>query len=156
MSRRLWLPDWRDLTAAATTAVLLFVAYPPYGLVVPAFVCLVPVLWLLEDRLDPAASTVGAASLGFWAGLLASGLVLYWMVVALWHFTPLAARRLPRRRSSGAGAGWTLLVLDHRVGAAPHRAAGVGSSSRCSGRRWSGASGTRATSASPGSVWARR
>jgi apolipoprotein N-acyltransferase len=73
------------------TAVLLFASYPPYSLVVPSFVCLVPVLWRLEDRLDPAASTVGAASLGFWAGLLASGLVLYWMIVALWHFTPLAA-----------------------------------------------------------------
>jgi len=86
-----WLPDWRDLTAAATTAVLLFVAYPPYSLVLPSFVALVPLLWRLEDRLDPAAATAGAAKLGFWAGLLANGLVLYWMVVALWHFTPLAA-----------------------------------------------------------------
>jgi apolipoprotein N-acyltransferase len=29
--------------------------------------------------------------LGFWAGLLSSGLVLYWIVIALWHFTPLSA-----------------------------------------------------------------
>jgi apolipoprotein N-acyltransferase len=28
---------------------------------------------------------------GFWFGLFANGLVLYWMVVALWHFTSLAA-----------------------------------------------------------------
>jgi apolipoprotein N-acyltransferase len=91
VSPRSWLPDRRDLTAAVTTAVLLFVAYPPYSLVVPAFVCLVPLLWRLEDRLDPAAATDGAAKLGFWAGLLAHGLVLYWMVVALWHFTPLSA-----------------------------------------------------------------
>jgi apolipoprotein N-acyltransferase len=74
-----------------TTAVLLFVAYPPYSLVLPSFVALVPLLWRLEDRLDPAAATAGAAKLGFWAGLLANGLVLYWMIVALWHFTPLAA-----------------------------------------------------------------
>ncbi|HXY18931.1 MAG TPA: hypothetical protein VEH83_02940 [Gemmatimonadales bacterium] len=65
MRIRGWLPDWRDLTAAATTAVLLFVAYPPYSLVLPSFVALVPLLWRLEDRLDPAAATAGAAKLGF-------------------------------------------------------------------------------------------
>ncbi|HXY69677.1 MAG TPA: apolipoprotein N-acyltransferase [Gemmatimonadales bacterium] len=91
MTIRGWLPDRKDLTAAATTAVLLFVAYPPYSLVLPSFVALVPLLWRLEDRLDPAAATAGAAKLGFWAGLLANGLVLYWLVVALWHFTPLSA-----------------------------------------------------------------
>ncbi|HTT66756.1 MAG TPA: apolipoprotein N-acyltransferase [Gemmatimonadales bacterium] len=91
MSPRRWLPDRRDLAAAATTAVLLFVAYPPYSLVLPAFVALVPLLWRLEDRLDPAAAAAGAAKLGFWAGVLANGLVLYWMIVALWHFTPLSA-----------------------------------------------------------------
>ena len=76
------------------TAVLLFVAYPPYNLVIPAFVCLVPLLWRLEDRVDPSESSAraeGAAKLGFWTGLLANGFVLYWIVVALWHFTPLSA-----------------------------------------------------------------
>jgi len=79
------------------TAVLLFVAYPPYSLVVPAFVCLVPLLWRLEDRVEggghgsTGAQGRGAAHLGFWAGLLANGLVLYWMIVALWHFTSLSA-----------------------------------------------------------------
>ena len=91
MRIRGWLPDRRDLTAAVTTAVLLFAAYPPLSLVVPSFVALVPLLWRLEDRLDPAPATAGAAKLGFWAGLLANGLVLYWMVVALWHYTPLSA-----------------------------------------------------------------
>jgi apolipoprotein N-acyltransferase len=91
VSPRRWGPDRRDLTAAAVTAVLLFVSYPPYSLVVPSFLCLVPLLWRLEDRLDPAAATDGAAKLGFWTGLLAGGLVLYWIVIALWHFTPLSA-----------------------------------------------------------------
>jgi len=92
-----WWPDWKDLTAAAATAVLLFVAYPPYSLVVPSFVCLVPLLWRLEDRVEDGghggtgARGHGAAKVGFWAGLLANGLVLYWMIVALWHFTPLSA-----------------------------------------------------------------
>ena len=96
MSARCW-PDRKDLTAAVTTAVLLFVAYPPYSLVVPSFVCLVPLLWRLEENLDAQthrrtdARTLGPAWTGFWFGLLANGLVLYWMIVALWHFTPLSA-----------------------------------------------------------------
>jgi len=91
---RRWLPNRADLVAAAATAVLLFVAYPPVSLVVPSFIALVPFLWRLADRLEPGgpgAGPDGAAKLGFWTGLLANGLVLYWMVVALWHFTPLSA-----------------------------------------------------------------
>jgi len=96
VSSRRW-PERKDLTAAAMTAVLLFVAYPPYSLVAPVFVCLVPLLWRLEDRAEPEAhrgtdaQAHGPASLGFWTGLLANGLVLYWMIVALWHFTSLSA-----------------------------------------------------------------
>ena len=79
------------------TAVLLFVAYAPFDLVLPSFIALVPLLWRLEDRLDEATRgpadprTHGPASTGFWFGFLANGLVLYWMVAALWHFTPLSA-----------------------------------------------------------------
>ncbi len=97
MTPRRWLPDWKDLTAAATTAVLLFTAYAPYDLVLPSFVALVPFLWRLEDRLDVRthartdARALGPLGTGFWFGLLANGLVLYWMVIALWHFTRLSA-----------------------------------------------------------------
>ena len=75
------------------TAVLLFVAYPPFSLVVPSFVALVPFLWQLDARTDGRSDAPGdsGAKLGFWTGLLANGLVLYWIVVALWHFTPLSA-----------------------------------------------------------------
>jgi len=91
-----WVPDRRDLTAAAMTAVLLFTAYAPFDLVVPSFVALVPFLWRLDERLDAARSGGagwgrGPAATGFWFGVLANGLVLYWMVTALWHFTPLSA-----------------------------------------------------------------
>src|SRR5467141_4371941 len=33
----------------------------------------------------------GAFRVGFWYGFAAQALVLYWMIVALWHFTPLSA-----------------------------------------------------------------
>jgi apolipoprotein N-acyltransferase len=89
---RRWLPDRQDLTAAAMTAVLLFVGYAPYDVVAAPFVALVPFLWRLDARTRGGAQAAGGpARLGFWTGLLASALVLYWMIVALWHFTPLAA-----------------------------------------------------------------
>ncbi len=93
MNPRRWLPDRRAFQAAAATAVLLFVAYPPASLMLPSFVALVPFLQELDARTHGRtdARGGGAAKLGFWAGLLADGLVLYWIVVALWHFTPLSA-----------------------------------------------------------------
>jgi apolipoprotein N-acyltransferase len=88
-----WLPNRSGLVSAPATAVLLFIAYPPFSLVVPSFVALVPFLWELDAR-TPGGSGAregSAAKLGFWTGLFANGLVLYWMVVALWHFTRLSA-----------------------------------------------------------------
>ncbi len=82
--------------AAATTAVLLFVAYEPFNVVGASLVCLVPFLWELERRVEGWPAAGGAApptgaKLGFWVGFIANGVLLSWMVIALWHFTPLSA-----------------------------------------------------------------
>lgn len=105
MTARGWLPSRRVASLAAAMAVLLFVAYPPASLVLPSFVCLVPFLWWLEDQatgarghgrteVEPpsARASVGPSTFwgGYWFGVIANGTVLYWMVVALWHFTPLS------------------------------------------------------------------
>jgi apolipoprotein N-acyltransferase len=80
--------DWPLLAAGA---LLLLLAYPPFHLVLPSFVCLVPVVWLLgQAGLDPRPLRRRLVQ-GFWYGFLSQALVLYWMVFALWHFTPLAA-----------------------------------------------------------------
>jgi len=71
--------------------VLLLVAYPPLSLVLPSFVALVPLLWGLEELRARGAKPAEAAWLGYWFGVFAHGVVLYWMVIALWHFTPLSA-----------------------------------------------------------------
>jgi len=85
------LPARRHLAAAALTAVLLFVAYPPFSLVVPSFLALVPFLWMLEEAVGaPERRRAAVFRLGYWFGVLANGLVLYWIAVALWHFTPLS------------------------------------------------------------------
>ncbi len=102
MTLRGILPPRRVALLAAATAALLFVAYPPASLVLPGFVCLVPFLWWLEEESGDGSQVPGGASPaprypppgafwpGFWFGVIVNGTVLYWMVVALWHFTPLS------------------------------------------------------------------
>jgi apolipoprotein N-acyltransferase len=87
--RGLALPrrDWWLLLAGTALTVL---AYPPFHLLVPSFVCLVPAVWLLHaGHADPRPIRRHVVQ-GFWLGVLGNGAVLYWMVVALWHFTPLS------------------------------------------------------------------
>jgi apolipoprotein N-acyltransferase len=79
--------DWRLVIGGA---LLLGAAYPPFHLFVPSFVCLIPVVWLLVDGSTDARPLRRQLVQGFWFGLFAHGLTLYWMVVALWHFTPLS------------------------------------------------------------------
>ena len=68
-------------------AVLLLLAYPPFRFPVLSFVALAPAVLLLRG-----ADTPGRAfKWGWWYGFTAQGLVLYWLVVALWHFTALSA-----------------------------------------------------------------
>ncbi|MBI4421601.1 MAG: apolipoprotein N-acyltransferase [Gemmatimonadetes bacterium] len=90
--------DWPLLAAGA---LLTLFAYPPFHLVVPSFVCLVPAVWLLVAAADDPRPLRRRMVQGFWFTLLAQGLVLYWMIVALWHFTPLSA----------LGYGATILLL---------------------------------------------
>jgi len=80
--------DWKLVAAGS---LLLPLAYPPFHLLVPSLIALVPPVWLLaRGAADPRPLRRHLAQ-GFWYGLLANALVLYWMVVALWHFTPLSA-----------------------------------------------------------------
>jgi apolipoprotein N-acyltransferase len=74
----------------AAGAVLLVASYPPFQLPVFSFVALAPAVVLLQQlEREPDART--ALRRGFWYGFVTQGAVLYWLVVALWHFTPLSA-----------------------------------------------------------------
>ena len=79
--------DWRLVIGGA---VLTFVAYPPFHLFLPSFLCLVPAVWLIEDGHADERPWRRQVVQGFWYGLFAHGLILYWMVSALWHFTELS------------------------------------------------------------------
>ena len=80
-SRRGWI-------LVALGAVALAGCYPPFPLPFLSFVALVPPVLLLFDTEGNARA---AWRWGFRYGLASNALVLYWMVFALWHFTPFAA-----------------------------------------------------------------
>ena len=71
-------------------AIALTLSYPPFPLPMLSFFAIVPAVLLVRAAAlagDPRA----AFRYGWWYGLITNALVLYWMVVALWHFTPFSA-----------------------------------------------------------------
>jgi len=74
----------------ALGAIALFASYPPLPLPVISFFAIVPAV-LLVRRAAQDQDPRRAFRWGWWYGLAANGLVLYWMIVALWHFTPFSA-----------------------------------------------------------------
>ncbi len=81
------MSDRRRWLLVGLGALGLVTSYPPFPLPFLSFVALIPGVLLLEA----AGDSRRAYTWGFRYGLVANGLVLYWIVVALWHFTPLAA-----------------------------------------------------------------
>ncbi len=88
--RALTLPrgDWALIIAGA---VLTTLAYPPFHLFLPSFICLATAVWLIQSGAADPRPLRRHLVQGFWFGLLANGFVLYWMVFALWRFTPVSA-----------------------------------------------------------------
>ncbi len=84
MSRR------RLIVLVVLGALALTASYPPFPLPILSFFAITPVVLLIRQGVlvaDPRA----AFRWGWWYGLVTNALVLYWMVVALWHFTPFSA-----------------------------------------------------------------
>ena len=77
--------EWALIGAAA---LLLTLAYPPFELWVPPFVCLVPATLLILGGSASADSWRRHLHQGFWYGLVTSGALLYWLVGALWRYAP--------------------------------------------------------------------
>ena len=83
-------PSRRAAVLIALGAALLALSYPPFPFPLLSFVALAPAVVLVR-QLAAAGDLPRALRLGFWYGSVSQGLVLYWLVVALWHFTPLSA-----------------------------------------------------------------
>ena len=108
MRVRVLRPSRAEAIAALASAALFAFSFPPFDLVVPVFLCLVPVTVAVARLVDEGGTPSGAARLGFWFGLLGYGANLYWIAVALSLFTRLAI----------AGYVASLLWLSPFVGAA--------------------------------------
>lgn len=82
MSFRLPARDWALIAGAA---ILLTLAYQPFHLVVPAFVCLVPAVLLILRGLSDERTWRRHLHQGFWYGVITHGTLLHWMAFALWQ-----------------------------------------------------------------------
>ena len=82
------MSDRRRWLLVVVGAVALAASYPPFPLPFLSFVAVVPAILLLQDT---GADARRAWRWGLRYGIAANGVVLSWIVVALWHFTPLAA-----------------------------------------------------------------
>jgi apolipoprotein N-acyltransferase len=71
-------------------ALLLSGSYPPFDLPALSFIAVTPAVVLLRTAVDSGDPRL-AFRWGLRWGLAANGLLLYWIAVALWHFTPLSA-----------------------------------------------------------------
>jgi apolipoprotein N-acyltransferase len=79
--------DWLLIVASS---VLLTIAYPPFHLFLPSFICLIPAIWLVQQGSGDPRPLRRNLVQGFWFGLISNGFVIHWMVVALWRFTELS------------------------------------------------------------------
>ena len=80
----------RAAALIALGAVALFASYPPLRFPLVSFVALAPAVLLLRTAIA-ANDARRALRWGAAYGAAANALVLYWMIVALWHFTPWSA-----------------------------------------------------------------
>ena len=83
-------PTRQAAALVALGAVLLAASYPPFRFPALSFLAVAPAVVLLR-RFERENDPRDALRWGFWYGFVVQGAVLYWLVVALWHFTPLSA-----------------------------------------------------------------
>ena len=80
----------RFVVLVALGAIALTLSYPPFPLPILSFFAITPAVLLIRQAVIEA-NPRAAFRWGWWYGLITNALVLYWMVVALWHFTPFSA-----------------------------------------------------------------
>jgi len=71
-------------------AIALTASYPPFPLPFLSFFAITPAVLLIRQAVQDG-NPRSAFRWGWWYGLVTNAMVLYWMVVALWHFTPFSA-----------------------------------------------------------------
>jgi apolipoprotein N-acyltransferase len=84
------IPSRTEAFAALASAALFAISFPPFNLVVPVLLCLVPIAVMVTHAADREGHAWQAARAGFWFGFIGYGANLYWIAVALLLYTKLA------------------------------------------------------------------
>lgn len=84
------MPRRSEWAAVVASTLLFAISFPPFPLLLPSFLCLVPFALALARRADQAGTWREAARIGFWFGMLGYACNLYWIAIALRIFTNLA------------------------------------------------------------------
>lgn len=84
------LPKGRELGLPLASGVLLALAFPPFHLLFPSFLALVPYLVFVDSCPDDRGGTASVRRATFWMGIVFYGLLLYWLFTALVWYTWLA------------------------------------------------------------------
>lgn len=80
----------RVAVLVALGAIALTASYPPFPLPPLSFLAITPAVLLIRQAIISADPRT-AFRWGWWYGVATNALVLYWMILALWHFTPMSA-----------------------------------------------------------------
>jgi apolipoprotein N-acyltransferase len=85
-----WLPVREEALPAFASAALFLIAFPPFRVVLPAFLTLVPVSIVVARKVDAGEPVRTSFRFGFWFGAMAYGMTLYWIAIALSIYTKLS------------------------------------------------------------------
>ena len=114
------IPERGHRLLPAVSALLAVSAFPPFHLLIPSFVALVPLAVWVADQNDGGDASGRVFRGGVWFGVLYFGLLLYWMPLALAAFTWWAVPAyLTVVMVLALGAGcftWSLRRLTHHGG----------------------------------------
>ena len=110
------IPERGDRLLPAVSALLAVGAFPPFHLLFPSFVALVPLaLWVVDHRVSHRVFRGGV-----WFGVLYFGLLLYWMPMALaaftWWAVPAYLAVVVLLAFGAGGFAWALFRLTHGGG----------------------------------------
>ena len=90
MRRPGWLPVRDEVLPALASAALFLISFPPFRLLIPVFVALVPVTIVVACKVDAGEPARTSFRLGFWFGMMGYGITLYWIAIALSIYTKLS------------------------------------------------------------------
>ncbi len=111
------IPQRGDRLIPAVSALLAVSAFPPFHLLIPSFVALVPLAVWVADRADESGRVFRG---GVWFGVLYFGLLLYWIPLALaaftWWAVPAYLSVVMVLALGAGGFTWALHRLTHRGG----------------------------------------